>query len=109
MWCVVHHFPQLLVPSPNGQRLLDYLFLHPLLSVRMVEQYLQCTFATASKLVEHGVSLGLLREVTGQQRNRRYRYEPYLALFEPSCTSPNVMETIEPNRSAMRDRHMDDD
>jgi len=26
--------------------------------------------------------LKLLREITGQQRNRRYRYEPYLALFE---------------------------
>jgi hypothetical protein len=25
---------------------------------------------------------GLLRETTGQKRNRLYRYEPYLALFE---------------------------
>lgn len=86
----------------NGQRLLDYLFLHPLLSVRMVEQHLQCTFATASKLVEHGVSLGLLREVTGQQRNRRYRYEPYLALFEPSLYQPHRDgdDRTEPQRDA---------
>jgi Fic family protein len=75
---------QLLATSTNGPRLLDYLFLQPLLSVRMVEQHLKCTFATASKLVDHCVDLGLLREITGQQRNRLYRYEPYLALFEPS-------------------------
>lgn len=82
------HHRQLLATSPNGQRLLDYLFLHPLLSVRMVEQHLQCTFATASKLVDMLESKGLLHEVTGQQRHRRYRYEPYLALFEPSLYQP---------------------
>lgn len=27
-------------------------------------------------------ALGYLEETTGQQRNRRYRFEPYLELFE---------------------------
>ncbi len=75
---------QLLASNSNAQRLLDYLFLHPLLSVRMVEEHLQCTFATASKLVDLLESNGLLHEVTGNRRYRRYRYQPYLALFEPS-------------------------
>jgi len=70
--------------SAAGLRLLDFLFEQPLISVRLVEQHLQCSYVTASKLVEQFVELDLLRETTGWQRNRRYRYEPYLALFEPS-------------------------
>ena len=63
-------------------RLLDYLFEQPLVSVRMVERKLDCVYVTAAKLVDQFASLGLLKEITGQQRNRRYRYEPYLALFD---------------------------
>lgn len=33
-------------------------------------------------LQESFVALGLLEEMTGWQRNRRYRFKPYLALFE---------------------------
>jgi len=63
-------------------RLLDYLFEQPIVSVRMVERRLECVYVTAAKLVDQFASLGLLKEITGQQRNRRYRYEPYLALFD---------------------------
>jgi hypothetical protein len=28
------------------------------------------------------VSVGLLREITGYRRNRRFRFDPYLRLFE---------------------------
>jgi Fic family protein len=67
--------------STMGLQLLDVLFRQPLISVRMVEEYLQCSYVTASRLIDQFVDLGLLREVTGWQRNRRYRYDPYLALF----------------------------
>jgi hypothetical protein len=50
----------------------------------MVEQRLNCVFVTADKVVNRFVRLGLLEEVTGFQRNRRFRYAPYLALFEPA-------------------------
>jgi Fic family protein len=63
-------------------RLLDHLFQQPITTARLVQQRLQCVYVTASKLVNSFVQLGLLREITGYQRNRRYRYEPYLALFE---------------------------
>ena len=66
----------------TAARLLDYLFEQPIVSVRMVERKLECSYVTAGKLVDQFVEQGLLREITGRQRNRRYRYEPYVALFE---------------------------
>jgi Fic family protein len=69
--------------SANGLLLLDDLFARPLTTVRLVEGHLNCSYDTANKLVDQFVELHLLREITGGQRNRRYRYEPYLALFEP--------------------------
>jgi hypothetical protein len=34
--------------------------------------------------VEQFVRLGLLRELTGNRRNRQYLYDPYIKLFQPS-------------------------
>lgn len=65
-----------------GVRLLDYLFEQPIVTIRMVEKKMECSYVTANKLVDQMCEMELLREITGQQRNRRYRYEPYLALFE---------------------------
>jgi Fic family protein len=65
-----------------GLKLLDDLFEQPLVSVALVEKRLECSFVTAGKLVEQLEGLTLLREITGGQRNRRYRYDPYLALFD---------------------------
>jgi len=71
----------------GGLRLLDYLYEQPMINVRMVERHLGSSFVTASRLVEQFVGLGILKETTGGQRNRRYAYAPYLALFEASATN----------------------
>ncbi len=71
--------------APNavsGLKLLDYLFQHPLIGVRNAEQELGCSYATANTLVRHFENLGILKEKTGQQRNRIYLYESYHALFK---------------------------
>ena len=39
------------------------------------------TYPAASNLVNELSELGLLKEITGQQRNRRFVYEPYLSLL----------------------------
>jgi len=82
------HRQRIAEPGGGGSfaRLLDYLFEQPIVSVRMVEKKLGCAYVTAGKLVDQLVRLGLLKEITGRQRNRRYRYEPYLALFESSSS-----------------------
>jgi Fic family protein len=72
-----------LMATPYDSIFLEYLFEQPIVTINMAEQRLNCAFATASKVVQRFVGLGLLVEMTGFQRNRRLRYAPYLALFEP--------------------------
>ena len=76
------------------------MFEKPVLTVRAAEEFLGCSFVTASKLVDEMERHGLLRETTGQKRNRMFRYEPYLALFEqhgmtaqPTGTSAPVSQS----------------
>jgi Fic family protein len=68
--------------STAGLRLLDFLYESPIISIRMAEQRLNCAYVTASNLINELVEVGILREFTGRQRNRRFRYEPYLSLFD---------------------------
>jgi Fic family protein len=72
----------------NGLRLLDLLFQMPIVHVNLVKERLGVVYATANKLVEQFQRLGFLEEITGAQRNRRYRYTPYLALFAERETEP---------------------
>ena len=69
----------------SALRLLDYLYKQPIISVRLVEQHLKSSFVTANKMVEQFIKLDILSETTGRQRDRRYAYAPYLALFESSA------------------------
>ncbi len=66
----------------NGHRLLEHLFEQPIVSVPDVERVLGTTYQAANTLVSRMVSLDLLQEMTGQARNRLFRYEPYLRLFD---------------------------
>lgn len=68
----------------NAGLLLDYLLEQPIVNVRLVEAHVKCAFVTADKLVKQFEKLRIVKEVSGGQRNRRYEYSPYLALFEPS-------------------------
>lgn len=68
--------------------MLDYVFQHPVLTVRMIERDLGCSVVTANKTVQTLADIGILREVTGGRRNRRFRYDPYLELFPAAATQP---------------------
>ena len=67
--------------AANGLRVLESLYRHPLITVNGVAALTGVTFAAASLLVKRLVEHGLLREVTGQARNRRFRYDEYVELF----------------------------
>jgi Fic family protein len=62
--------------------LLDMLFEHPISDVRAAERMLGTTYVTASQAVSNLEELGYLTEITGQKRNKIYRFSSYLDLFE---------------------------
>lgn len=69
----------------NGHKVLESLFDRPIATVNDVQQMTGTTYAAANSLVSRLVELGVLSEMTGYARNRRFRYAPYIALFhEPA-------------------------
>jgi len=67
--------------SGNGLRVLEHLYRHPIVSVTEVQDVNGTSFAAANTLVARLAKMGLLTEVTGHSRNRRFRYDPYVDLF----------------------------
>jgi Fic family protein len=65
----------------NGHRVLESLFDRPITSVGAVQELTGTSFAASNQLVARMTELGILREITGYSRNRRFRYEPYVRLF----------------------------
>ena len=70
--------------ASNLLRLHDFLFEKPIVNVRTVQKNLEVSFATANSTVDRLAKLGMLAEMTGFQRNRRFAYAPYLELFQES-------------------------
>jgi len=61
--------------------LLDHLYQRPLVTTATVQEALDVSWPTANKLLSEFMDRRLLEEITGQRRNRIYRYSPYLELF----------------------------
>lgn len=65
----------------NGHRVLEYLYEHPIISVNEVRNLTHNTYPAANELVGKFVKSGILNEVTGQARNRKFMYQKYINLF----------------------------
>jgi Fic family protein len=65
----------------NGHRVLESLYDRPIVTVADVRALTGTTYAAANTLVARLTELGILAEMTGYSRNRRFRYELYVRLF----------------------------
>jgi Fic family protein len=61
---------------------LDEIFERPILNIRQLEAALDVPYRTAQRYVESLEKIGILREVTGQARNRLYQADEILQLLE---------------------------
>ncbi|MDP1808185.1 MAG: Fic family protein [Actinomycetota bacterium] len=65
----------------NGLKLLELLYSYPIVSISQAAEYLGLTFPTAKKLIMDFETAGILKETTGSERNRRFVFFNYLAIF----------------------------
>ena len=80
----------------RGLRVLDCLFEEPEVTVADIRAITGTTYAAANQLASRFATLGILEESTGQRRNRRFRYGPYLRLFDSVAQSSPAMESVAP-------------
>ncbi|MBN8986694.1 MAG: hypothetical protein J0H42_00510 [Rhizobiales bacterium] len=66
----------------NGARLLEHLYKRPTISVNTVKDFLDISYPNANNLVERLRTSGILFEITGNARNRKFLYTPYIDLFK---------------------------
>ena len=67
--------------SGNGHRVLEHLYRNPILGVSEVQDLTQTSYPAANTLVNQFVTHGLLHEMTGRKRHRRFIYRDYINLF----------------------------
>ena len=68
----------------NEPRLVEFLFAHPLTDIQTAQKYLDVSYNTAAGAIGRLEKANLLKETTGRQRNRVFRFFAYLDLFEVS-------------------------
>jgi len=75
---IAEHFGRV---AGNAMQVLETLYQKPFIKVQNIKDLTQVTYPAANQLMNKFVDHGLLQEVTGQARNRQFRYGPYIDLF----------------------------
>jgi len=75
---IAEHFGRV---AGNAMQVLETLYQKPFIKVQDIKELIQVTYPAANQLMNKFVAHGLLTEVTGQARNRQFRYGPYIELF----------------------------
>lgn len=68
--------------SNTAVHLLQYLFKKPVVLVNQVKDLNKSSYKSANDLVSQFVNAGILKEMTGQNRNRVFVFDEYLKMFE---------------------------
>ena len=67
--------------TATAQKVMQHLYRHPVADAARIGKAAGVSPASAYKLIADLERLGLLREITGGKRGKRYAFEPYLKLF----------------------------
>ncbi|MHB1175929.1 MAG: Fic family protein [Sulfuriferula sp.] len=68
--------------TANAQKVLHYLYQHPLVDAAKVGQVAEVSAASAYKLIADLERLEILKEITGGKRGKMYVFDAYLNLFK---------------------------
>ena len=75
---IAEHFGRV---AGNAMQVLETLYQKPFIKVQDIKDLTHVTYPAANQLMTKFVDHGLLQEVTGQARNRQFRYGAYIDLF----------------------------
>lgn len=67
--------------AANGLKVLEKLYVTPIIKVQNIVDLTGVSFPAANNLMGRFLEHGLLTEITGQARNRLFRYTAYIDLF----------------------------
>ncbi len=67
--------------SADARKVIEHLYTNPVINVTTIEQIIEKSNVSAYKLIADMQSLGILSEITGEQRRRLYAFKEYLDLF----------------------------
>lgn len=65
----------------NAQALMQFLYQTPMVSIKAVADLIEAQTNTAAALIDDFVKLGMLKEFTGQKRNRLFIFKDYVRIF----------------------------
>lgn len=68
--------------SGDARKVIQFLFGQPIVDATQVQEIIGKSNVTAYKLIEDLEAKGVLREITGMQRNRIYVFQEYVDLFK---------------------------
>lgn len=68
-------------PAASVLRVHQYAQTHPILSIAAAVEQMGTTFPTVAGAIGHMQRLGIIREITGKQRNRLFAYGEYLDIL----------------------------
>lgn len=66
----------------DGKLILNEMFDKPVRSAKEIREIIGKSDASTYKLIEKMEQIGVLKEITGAQRNKRYAFQEYLSLFD---------------------------
>ena len=68
--------------SSLGERLMEKLFLSPFVTSNLIQRELDCSAATANKVIRKFTEVDLLKQITPGKKNRVFVYAPYWELLD---------------------------
>ncbi|MFH1728021.1 MAG: Fic family protein [Pseudomonadota bacterium] len=68
--------------SKLAQKFVHYLYGKPIVDSKEISKEFSINPSTTSRLIEDFIRLGILKEITGNKRNRIFIFEEYIKLFE---------------------------
>ena len=68
----------------NASKLLEYLYQRPIISISDIVEPLEISKQTANVLVKEFEEKGILKEITGYERNKLFVFDKYLSIYSQS-------------------------